>query len=448
MPVVLFASPVYWPDEGKRQVLFEAVSEALQPVDSLRKESIYQVDTQEKAAEVAKSVAGQAVTVMALSGGVQPWMLQATEQATTVGVFSGYLPDALPGGLSGRLMHANAHPSSTDFYAHLRLAGRDVVWLSHMEELEALQQSWQGMQRLRNAKFLKIGETEPWVINSCREQEIIRDRIGTQVISLERDELYAEVERTPLSVAREKAAAWMKRATGLEEVGPDDVTAACRVTAAMETLLSDHEADGLSMACFAMIGDINTTSCLALSALNDSAAHIGACEGDLDAGLTLFLLKAMGADFVWIGNPIINRDDVIDMVHCTAPTCTCGQMLPYRLMRHHESGKGVSPEVVLPSEQTATLARLSVNAQQLVGHEGLTTRIDKLPACHTQIRVQVASSQEVLDHLLGTHFVLSYGNFNPLLRQVARYLGWEAHFSELGVTEPVVAPRPDLALKV
>jgi L-fucose isomerase-like protein len=48
------------------------------------------------------------------------------------------------------------------------------------------------------------------------------------------------------------------------------------------------------MACFAMIGDIDTTSCLALSALNDSATEIGACEGDLDAGLTLYLLKAMG----------------------------------------------------------------------------------------------------------------------------------------------------------
>jgi L-fucose isomerase-like protein len=176
------------------------------------------------------------------------------------------------------------------------------------------------------------------------------------------------------------------------------------------------------MACFAMIGELDTTSCLALSALNDSTSSIGACEGDLDAALTLYLLKALGADFVWIANPIIHADNAVDLAHCTAPTCACQRDLSFRLMRHHESGRGVSPEVDLPDAQTASAVRLSVNAQALCCHVGLTERQAKLPACHTQVRLHIESSQRLIDSLLGTHLVLSYGDYGMSLAFAADFL--------------------------
>ena len=422
LDVVLFASPVYWPVEARRAELFGEVAAAL-GLDDAGRWRCHQVECDEAAKRLAGPGEPRPWIFIALSGGVQPWMRTALATVSKLGLYNAYLPQALPDHLAGALMHANAHPANTDFFAFVRQAGTPVTWLDAPAVLEDFRCAAEAVRRLRAARFLKIGETEPWVINSCRDPKRVRERIGTEVVPVERDALYAMVDAIDASEAEREAAAWLKRTTGMDDILDADVVKASRVTAAMRRILEEREADGLSMACFAMIGDIDTTSCLALSALNDSATAIGACEGDLDAALTLFLLKAMGADFVWIANPIIHRNNAIDLAHCTAPTCACARKLDFRLMRHHESGRGVSPEVVLPDDMAASAVRIGVNAQRLVTHVGMTERRQKLPACHTQIRLKVASSETVLETLLGTHLVLSYGDFGTRMRYAAEMLG-------------------------
>ncbi|WP_221033205.1 hypothetical protein [Actomonas aquatica] len=438
--VFLFASPVYWPDEAIRAQQLAAVKSALTAAGGER----WRFQPVTGADEAQHLTAAHAAStdpciVIALSGGVQPWMRSITANRPHLALFNAYLPEALPDfpALAGRLMHANAHPANTDFFAACRLAGKSVRWIDNLSDLIAYADAWQATTRLRRARLLKIGETEPWVINSCREPATIAQRLGTEVIPLDREALYDVYHQTGDDAARAEAEIWAQDSSSLIDINTPDILKACRVTAAMRTLLKQHDADGLSMACFAMIGDLDTTSCLALSSLNSSATAIGACEGDLDAALTLFLLKSLGADFVWIANPIIHADNTVDLAHCTAPTCACQEKLGYQLMRHHESGRGVSPEVVLPDALTASAVRLSVNAQALTCHVGLTQRQPKLPACHTQIRLHVESSQRVLDSLLGTHVVLAYGDYQPALRYAADFLGLDAT-----ITSRPATPEP------
>ena len=435
--VFLLASPVYWPDAEKRQAQFKTVETCLRDNDSLF-ETEY-IDSQEAATEASNKGKNEACILIALSGGIQPWMQLISKDRDHLALFNAYLPEALPVKISGPLMHANAHPASTDFYAYCRQKGKSIQWLTSLEELRDYALAWQGVCRLKNARFLKIGETEPWVINSCRSPETIKERVSCTVIPKERNQLYSIYQTINKEEAASEASRWTDKNKGLIGIREEDILKACRVTLAMKRILENHEADGLSMACFAMIGDIDTTSCLALSALNDSANEIGACEGDLDAALTLYLLKAMGADFVWIGNPIIHPDNTIDLAHCTAPTCACGSQLNFKLMRHHESGRGVSPEVELPGDQIASAVRISVNAQSIVCHVGPTERRNKLPACHTQIRLHVESSQKVLDSLPGTHLVLSYGDFGKRIEFASHFLEFENHSSQ--ANEPAVAGR-------
>ncbi len=425
----IFASPTYWPDAAERRRLANTITRTITSEGNEIQVRTFLIDSDASLAEVLSSTDSAAV-FCALSGGVQAWMTALAEKVQHPCVFNAYLPGTADEPVSAELLHANAHPASTDFFAHQRLAGKNPAWITTREELTHIARAWQGVRRLQQATVLKIGETEPWVINSCRDPEVIRTRIGTQVIALERDELYAEVRAVANASAQQEAQSWLDRANSLVDVASPDVITASAVTVAMQNLLERYEADGLSMACFAMIGDIDTTSCLALSALNASANRIGACEGDLDAALTQLLLKASGADFVWIANPIIGSGKHIDLVHCTAPTCSCQGNFPFRLMRHHESGRGVAPEVELPSHETASICRLSVNASTLVAHQGETLHVSKLPACHTQLRLTVESTQGVLDSLMGTHFVLSYGHWLKPLEYASRFLGLKYHATD------------------
>lgn len=427
--VFFFASPTYWPNAEERVALFKSLRGEMGLGDPQRW-SVQWIDSLEVARKRGLQEASAPCVVVALSGGVQPWLQLVCEKRKHIALFNAYLPEAIKLEFSGKLMHANAHPASTDFYAASRLSGKLIEWLSEIEEVKAYADAWQAVCRLKSARFLKIGQTEPWVINSCRDPETIAQRIGCQVISLERDELYSVYQAVSDEEASGEAEDWVNRSQHLNNVGSTDVLKASRVTLAMRQLIETHKADGLSMACFAMIGDIDTTSCLALSALNDSAYAIGACEGDLDAALTLYLLKALGADFVWIANPIIHANNTIDLAHCTAPTCACGTSLQYRLMRHHESGRGVSPEVQLPEGLTASACRLSVNTAKVVCHVGRTELTKKLPACHTQIKLHVESTKQILDTLLGTHLVLSYGNFANKVRFSANFIDFKIYTSE------------------
>lgn len=422
--VFLFASPVYWPDPEKRARLFAELRSFLELNDPERWQ-VAEID-HEPGARNRDTGDGPCVLIP-LSGGVQPWIQEIARNRRHLALYNAYLPGAAPDSLSARLLHANAHPACTDTFAWLRLAGNDVHWIDNPDRLRTLAGAWTAAGRLQRACLLKIGETEPWVINSCRDPRLIRDRIGTEVIPVEREALYEQCRLVTPDEAEAEAVRWLRSRPEMVGIDTGDLREACRVTAGMKRLLEQHQADGCSMACFSMIGDIDTTSCLALSTLNDSAHAIGACEGDLDAALTLFLLKALGADFVWVANPIIHRDNRIDLVHCTAPTCACGQTLPFKLMRHHESGRGVSPEVRLPADVTACAARIHVNSGEAVCHQGLTRRIEKLSACHTQIELRVESSSAVLDHLSGTHLVLCYGEHLESFRLAAEALGLKVY---------------------
>lgn len=441
LDLVLFSSPVYWSDEAElaqfQNTLEKELTRAFE--ESGVNLKFHRIQGEPKPEQLDALREAEVLVLFPLSGGSQEGILEIGKGATFKAVFNGYLPESgLSEALTHKILHRNGHPASTDSYAYFRQAGHGVSWLSSLAALKAYGLAWQASQRLRHARLLKIGETEPWVINSCRDPQRYRERLGVEIVPMEREALYDLYRRTTDAMARKHAERWRGRAGRLLEIGNEDILKACRVVTAMETLLQNHEADGLSMACFAMIGDIDTTSCLALSTLNDSASYIGACEGDLEAGVTLFLLKALGADFVWIGNPIIHPEGILDLVHCTAPVCGCGTEFKYQLTRHHESGRGVSPEVQLPAGRPVTLARIGGNLERIVRFGGVSRSVgDKLPACHTQIRVELdgVSSRQVIDSLLGTHLVLTFGDFRPELDFASRFLGLKQ-----GPDSPLVDP--------
>lgn len=422
LPVLVLANSVYWRDPAQRDAAIARVRTELEEGSPAPLE-FHVVTAAEAVLPLCTELAGRAAVLLPLSGAVQPWMVALAAVLTRVGLANAYLPGFLSPGLAAQLLDRNAHPACTDFYAHGRLRGRPAHWLATVAEVHCFARANQAVQRLRRATLLKIGETEPWVINSTRQPERVRAALGCTVVPLEAAELYREFAAVPDAEATALAEDWMARAVAVEGLVRADVVRAGRVIVAMRRLLARHGADGLSMACFAMIGQLDTTSCLALSALNDSAEAIGACEGDLDAAATLYLLKALGADFVWIANPIIHAADCLDLAHCTAPRCACGGELSYRLLRHHESGRGVAPEVVLPSNRPVTLARLGADLTELCVHPGRVERVAKQPTCHTQARVKIASSKAFRETLNGTHVVLAYGDWRAELALCAELLG-------------------------
>ncbi len=437
-----FASPVYWKDEAALLKHLDRCDQAIRCRLDSTTGSFLQVrlfsslhDVHQLSTGHQDQAASCAVIIMAMSGGVQPWIMDAVRRSglSKAAFVNAYIPEFfdLPEAhsIADPLLHRNAHPATTDSFAQLRLANMSPCWLFDINALGDFIAAAVATSRLAGSRLLIVGETEPWVTNSTRNPVIFKDRLGMSIVPISQNELIKRFELTDETSARQAADSWRSSATSIE--GLDDseseIIRACRLSVALRRLIEEHNADGAAIACFDLIGKLNTTSCLAVSMLNDTAGLVGGCEGDLDAAATLMLLKSMNREFVWVANPIIRSNDQVDLVHCTAPRCACGSMRPYRLLRHHESGKGVSPEVCLPDDaKEVTLVRIGNQLSEMVAHAGLSLPRPlekKLCACHTQLRVRVESSQKVVDSLLGTHFVVTYGNILKPLKYISQLTG-------------------------
>jgi hypothetical protein len=92
----------------------------------------------------------------------------------------------------------------------------------------------------------------------------------------------------------------------------------------------------------------------------------------------------------------------------------------------------VAPEVALPEGETVSLVRIGNDLTQVAAHIGKSERIEKQPACHTQLRVVLDNSDDFVNHLLGTHYVLSFGDFQRPIQYAARFLGLEVLPRALG----------------
>ena len=97
-----------------------------------------------------------------MSGGVQTWMSALSDRFDGVALLNAYLPGELPFELTDRLMHRNAHPPCTDFYAARRMASLPTWWLAKCGDLVPIWRAVRAVVRMRSARLLMIGETEPW----------------------------------------------------------------------------------------------------------------------------------------------------------------------------------------------------------------------------------------------------------------------------------------------
>ncbi len=424
LKLYFFASPVYWQDrfelDNVRTELYEIISQSITGSDissTLNDLVCGDADIE----RIRQS--GDLALFVPLSGGIQSWMKEQSCRFQHIGLLNAYLPDpAIPESIRQRLLSFNAHPAATDFHTFLRMKDRSSFWLSSISGWKRLYNAWQAVQKLRNSRLLLIGDTEPWVLNSCRDFDRFSEVFGVQVVAITMDALQQEYNRVPEKLTEDAAESWITRANILTGVTRYDVMVACRIQEGIKRLALKHSADGIAVGCFDLIRKIDTTSCLALSHLNSSPPLMGTCEGDLDAAVTMMLLRALGTDFLWMANPVIYDDNRIDLVHCTAPRSTENESFDYQLLRHHESGRGVSPSVAIPPNRDVTLARIGNDLRELLVVNGKTGIDPKLPTCRTQVRIAILSSRKLLDNLTGTHLVMTFGNWSEDLELCAKLL--------------------------
>ncbi len=363
--------------------------------------------------------------LIAMSGSVQPWMQKLANHFSATAIFPGYDPEWIARDFADLLLERNASPSSIEMYSVLKNQDKPVVWAMNQEIVLELWRAVQAVKRLRNAKILSIGGTENWVLSANRDRDDIRKKLGMTVERVELDELYELYHAASPKRSQAIADRWLDSSAEMVEPVENDVLKASQLVVAFEDILEKYKADGAAIACFTLLADLDTTSCLAMSVLNDHPGYIGACEGDLDAAGTLMLVKALSGRAAWMANPVVGHGNIINFVHCTAPLDLSPRAGHIRLRTHHESGIGVSPEVDLPGNETVTLVRIGDQSSAMTVHVGRTEKLPSQPTCRTQLGIQIESVDRYLKTTLGNHQIITFGDLSTELGYCARLLNLE-----------------------
>ena len=248
-------------------------------------------------------------------------------------------------------------------------------------------------------------------------------KLGIEIEQIAQEEVANRYLATTEAEARPYYDKYRGGASSCVEPTEQDLMNASRMTAALVATLCEHRADGMAIACFNLLS-LGTTSCVGVSYINDCTDMVAACEGDLDSAVTMLMLKRLTDTKVWMANPGLHPQGVVNFSHCTAPLAVDGhQDCPFILRSHHESGIGASLQVEMPNGVRLTACRISgvwgtYTVQAATGENG-----PREECCRTQLYVKFDDFDRYVKTALGCHQVFCFEDVTEAFDQLARWMG-------------------------
>ena len=203
----------------------------------------------------------------------------------------------------------------------------------------------------------------------------------------------------------------------------EELQQAVAVYVALHTMVEKHRLAALSIRCFDLISQLQSTGCYALSRLNDEGTPAG-CEGDLQALFSLYITYLLAENAAFMAN-VASVDiaaNTIVLAHCS---CPLSLVTRYTIRSHFESGLGVGISATVP-EGPCTLFRFGGGRlDQLFVRQGtIEQACERDDLCRTQVTLSVTEPiDELLTAPLGNHHVLVPGHHEEVIAKLfSRYL--------------------------
>ncbi|MDO8880647.1 MAG: hypothetical protein Q7W44_07610 [Coriobacteriia bacterium] len=318
-----------------------------------------------------------------------------------------------------------AHPGNNSLPAALEVLARlqqdgvrgRIVFLRSPEDatgLAALDSALHDAgvwRRLHTTRIGLIGDPSDWLVASMPEAMTVREVWGPEVVQVPLSELENAIDTVSDEKAADGVASLSGDAAAVAEPSANELADVARVHVALEALVERHDLDALTVRCFDLVLDRQTTGCFALSALTD-AGVIAGCEGDLVSTVGLLWTSLVTGEIPWMANPaeLDEGANTLKLAHCTVPR---GLVDRYRLRSHFESGLGVGIQGDIPLGPV-TLVRIGgsmMDALWLAEGE-ITANGDAENLCRTQVDIALSRGHvsELLRAPLGNHIVLVRGH--------------------------------------
>ena len=252
-------------------------------------------------------------------------------------------------------------------------------------KIRVLEKVGEARQCLDGARLGIIGKPSDWLISSQADYEVVRQRLGIELVDIPMQEL-------------------------LDTVADGDIYGA------LKTLIGRHRLQGFTLRCFDLLTALRDTGCMALAKLN-AEGYVAGCEGDVPAMLSMMMVRSLLGVSGFQANPARIDPEKGEMLfaHCTIPL---DMVERYELDTHFESGIGTGIRGYM-KEGPVTIFKLSGDLSRHFIAEGQLVRNESKPdLCRTQQVISLSDKRQAdyfLTQPIGNHHIIMPGHQRVLL---------------------------------
>ena len=310
---------------------------------------------------------------------------------------------------------SNSLAASMEILSYLRQNGMsgeiihgEPTYIAH--RIALLAKAGEAKQQLNGCRLGIIGKSSDWLISSHADKDIIRERLGVELVDIPMQELLETIAATPLRSTDEEC---------YSEVIRKALPGALQIYDALKTVIRRHSLQGFTLRCFDLLGTVHNTGCLALAKLNAEGIVAG-CEGDVPAMLSMKIAQTLLGVSGFQANPASINPETGEMLfaHCTIPFNLVER---YEFDTHFESGIGVGIRGYM-KESPVTIFKVSGDLSRCFIQEGELVRNQAKPdLCRTQQVIRLSDPGKTsyfLNNPIGNHHIILPGHHQELLTSI------------------------------
>lgn len=319
-----------------------------------------------------------------------PFYLLTSGKSNSLAASMEILSYLLQNGISGEIIHG------------------DPAYIAH--RIALLAKAGEAKLQLKDCRLGIIGESSDWLISSHADKDIIKERLGVELVDIPMRELLDTIAATPLRQADEVCSS-----EAIRKAFPG----ALQIYDALKKVIQRHSLHGFTLRCFDLLGTVHNTGCLALAKLNAEGIVAG-CEGDVPAMLSMEIAQVILGVTGFQANPANINPETGEMLfaHCTIPF---NMVEHYEFDTHYESGIGVGIRGYM-KEGPVTIFKVSGDLSRSFIQEGELIRNQAKPdLCRTQQVIQLSDPSQTsyfLNNPIGNHHIILPGHHQELLNSI------------------------------
>ncbi|OPZ34469.1 MAG: hypothetical protein BWY98_01063 [Tenericutes bacterium ADurb.BinA155] len=287
-------------------------------------------------------------------------------------------------------------------------------------QLDVYTKVYEAKLALKGTRLGVIGTPSDWLIASDVDYKTAKQIFGIELVNIPMKELMNLISAHMIA-DEESLAKFMKKTRRTE-----DLRESFYIHAALKELVKKYKLSGFTLRCFDLVKKLQETSCLAFGLLN-AEGIVAACEGDVPSLITMYVLKTLTGQSVFMANPARIYPETKEAIyaHCT---CPFDMITSYTLPTHFESNMGFGIQGTF-KKSPITAAKMKADLRDIQVYSGqIIDNLHEAHLCRSQIHVKFKQPIDALvQEPFGNHLLFTYGDYEELLYafwRLEQHWGW------------------------